>query len=161
MTLFPAVDVDWARTSPRSFDTSPLQYYNTRKALFYTSHQGKTALILPGTSYSVARILGENGAVVGAGFLVDARHIFTCAHVVAEALGHSPFWSTCPQELLTLDFPLLPQPTTPRQARVVLWQPVNEDWDGGDIAGLELLDAAPAGAPVAAKQTTPRPPLPR
>ena len=103
-------------------------------------------MILPGASHSVVRILRGDGTVVGAGFLVDARHIFTCAHVVAEALGHSPFWSTRPQELLSLDFPLLPHPTAPQRARVVLWQPVNEEWDGGDIAGLELLDAAPEGA---------------
>ncbi len=111
-------------------------------------------MISPAASSSALRILRADGTVVGAGFLVDAQHVFTCAHVVAEALGLSPISPTLPNQPILLDFPLLP--STPRlRARVTVWQPVNEDWNGGDIAGLELLDAAPEGAqPVTFAPTT-------
>ena len=102
-------------------------------------------MISPAASSSAIRVLRADGTVVGAGFLVDTRHVFTCAHVVAEALGRSPSFPTRPSELITLDFPFLPSAPT-LQARVTVWQPVNENWDGGDIAGLELLDEAPEGA---------------
>ncbi|MBA2678517.1 MAG: serine protease, partial [Ktedonobacteraceae bacterium] len=102
-------------------------------------------MISPAASSSAIRILRADGTVVGMGFLVDARHIFTCAHVVAEALALSPSSPTYPSELIALDFPLLPASPTLR-ARVVVWQPVKEGREGGDIAGLELLDAAPEGA---------------
>ncbi len=37
---------------------------------------------------SLVRILGPDGAApVGAGCLVTDRHVVTCAHVIAEALG--------------------------------------------------------------------------
>src|SRR5260370_38205994 len=42
---------------------------------------------------SLVRIHTADGRVVGAGFLVGERHILTCAHVVAGALGvadHTP-----------------------------------------------------------------------
>ena len=35
----------------------------------------------------IVRIWRSTGEVVGAGFLVGEKHILTCAHVVAEALG--------------------------------------------------------------------------
>ncbi len=111
-------------------------------------------MISPAASSSALRILRADGTVVGAGFLVDAQHVFTCAHVVAEALGLSPFSPTLPNQPILLDFPLLP--STPRlRAHVTVWQPVNEDWNGGDIVGLALLDAAPEGTqPVTFAPTT-------
>jgi len=36
---------------------------------------------------SIVRIRTLDRNVVGAGFLVDYQHIFTCAHVVTQALG--------------------------------------------------------------------------
>ena len=140
-----------------------LWYYNTKKIVMLHAQdlnfvcrlfRGGIALIWPAASSSVVRILHGDGAVVGAGFLVDTKHIFTCAHVVAEALGYSPLSPTPPQEPVTLDFPLLPH-SHPRRARIIVWQPVNENWDGGDIAGLELLDPPPEGAqPVTFAPTT-------
>jgi hypothetical protein len=35
----------------------------------------------------IVRIQRTHGEVVGAGFLVGEKHILTCAHAVAEALG--------------------------------------------------------------------------
>lgn len=89
----------------------------------------------------------KNAEVVGTGFLVDEQHIITCAHVVAEALEWSrgEFSPDPPQELIHLDFPLLDHNTI-LTARVVFWQPVREDWSGGDIAGLQLMSDAPVGA---------------
>jgi hypothetical protein len=36
---------------------------------------------------SVARICGDGGVICGTGFVVGARHVVTCAHVVDDALG--------------------------------------------------------------------------
>src|SRR5258708_23619760 len=36
---------------------------------------------------SLVRIHTKAGGVAGAGFLVGERHILTCAHVIAQALG--------------------------------------------------------------------------
>ncbi len=38
---------------------------------------------------SLVRIHTKAGGVAGAGFLVGERHILTCAHVIAQALGLS------------------------------------------------------------------------
>ncbi len=93
---------------------------------------------------SLVRIRTTNGQVVGAGFLVEERHILTCAHVVAGALGLADDTPEKPQTPVSLDVPRV----APRQlltARVVLWRPPLPD-GGDDLAGLELLDDPPPGA---------------
>jgi len=69
--------------------------------------------------------------VVGAGFLVGARQVLTCAHVADGALA--------PSGQVRLDFPLL-APDHPLTARVVRRDPDT------DVAVLGLLDGPPAGA---------------
>ena len=93
---------------------------------------------------SAVRIFDHpDGLVVGAAFLADTGVVLTCAHVIASALGIAETASTCPKELITLDFPLV----APRHwltARVLRWVPVQPD-GSGDIAVLRLENPAPPG----------------
>ena len=93
---------------------------------------------------SLVRIHTPDGHVVGAGFLVGERHILTCAHVVAGALGLADDTPEKPQAPVSLDVPRV-APNQLLTARVVLWRPPRTD-GGDDIAGLELLDDPPHGA---------------
>jgi inactive STAND/Trypsin-like peptidase domain len=91
---------------------------------------------------AIARIYRSDGAVVGSGFLVFDRHILTCAHVVADALGIEHTTQNCPEGLVELDFPL-PACVQKRKikAKVVFWKPISPSgtWIcGDDIAGLKL-----------------------
>jgi hypothetical protein len=92
----------------------------------------------------IVRIRRTNGVVVGAGFLVGEKHILTCAHVVAEALGVAQDQVDQPEESVQLDFPLL-APGNNLRAQVVVWQPPRPD-GRGDIAGLELDTPPPPEA---------------
>src|SRR5918999_2011551 len=92
----------------------------------------------------IVRIRRSNGAVVGAGFLVGEKHILTCAHVVAGALGIAQDQADPPEESVLLDFPLL-APGKHLTGRVVMWQPPHPD-GRGDIAGLELDTLPPPEA---------------
>jgi hypothetical protein len=85
----------------------------------------------------VARIYSNKGKVIGAGCLVSQKHILTCAHVIADALGIPRQTSKMPDEIIILDFPLL---ITKQhlKAKVVFWQPVNPTMNAEDIAVLEL-----------------------
>ncbi len=96
---------------------------------------------------SLVRIHTADGHVVGAGFLVGERHILTCAHVVAGALGLADDILEKPQAQVTFDVPRV-APRRLLTARVVLWRPQRTD-GGDDIAGLELLDDPPKGAQAA------------
>jgi S1-C subfamily serine protease len=86
---------------------------------------------------SIARIFTVDGSVIGAGFLVSDRHLLTCAHVVADALGIDSNISEMPTKTIELDFPLLStgQKVT---AKVVFWKPINSGKMGEDIAVLEI-----------------------
>jgi WD40 repeat protein len=90
----------------------------------------------------VVRIYSNNGKVIGAGCLVSEKHILTCAHVVADALGLPRNTTGIPDALITLDFPLLAAKQY-LKAKVVFWQPVNPDAEAEDIAGLELENSLP------------------
>jgi hypothetical protein len=96
---------------------------------------------------SLVRIRTADGRVVGAGFLVEERHILTCAHVISQALGLPDSPLEPPPGAVSLDFPLVP-PRTLLTASVVQWCPSLSDGQG-DIPGLELHDDPPAGAEVA------------
>ncbi|AFY52644.1 ribosomal protein S6 [Rivularia sp. PCC 7116] len=91
---------------------------------------------------TIARIYRSDGAIVGSGFLVLNRHVLTCAHVVADALGIAHTAQDCPEDLVELDFPLLAWERTQKvQAKVVYWKPMSPEgmWVGGDdIAALKL-----------------------
>ncbi len=96
---------------------------------------------------SLVRIHTKAGGVAGAGFLVSERHILTCAHVIAQALGLADDTPDPPSSMVSLDFPQLALHTL-LSARVVSWYPVQED-GRGDIAALELLDKPPTGTEAA------------
>ena len=91
---------------------------------------------------TIARIYRSDGAIVGSGFLVFNRHVLTCAHVVADALGIAHTAQDFPQGLVELDFPLLPFKQKQKvKARIVYWKPMSPEgtWVGGDdIAALKL-----------------------
>ena len=93
---------------------------------------------------SLVRIHTKAGGVAGAGFLVGERHILTCAHVIAQALGLADDAPDKPSSTISLDFPQLARHTL-LSAKVIFWDPVREDGQG-DIAGLELLDEPPVRA---------------
>ncbi|MFD0418362.1 trypsin-like peptidase domain-containing protein [Streptomyces sp. NPDC127108] len=79
------------------------------------------------------------GAVIGAGFLVAADVVCTCAHVVARAAGVPDDAEVAPDNLVDVDFPLLRgQPRL--QATVVSWR------HGGADVALLRLDSAVEGA---------------
>jgi WD40 repeat protein len=80
-----------------------------------------------------ARVLGPRGPV-GAGFLVDARHVVTCAHVVAAALD-VPDDGPRPEGIVLVDLPGLVE-QLPARVREDGWVPVIGE--RGDVAVLVL-----------------------
>ncbi|MEH2365710.1 tetratricopeptide repeat-containing serine protease family protein [Nostoc sp.] len=103
-----------------------------------------------GLETAIVRICRSNGVVVGAGFLVSSKHVITCAHVVADALGISRDTQKRPTEVVYLDFPLI-APEESLTGKVVLWRPVPPKGSTSvkgkeDIAGLELNGTVPEAA---------------
>jgi WD40 repeat protein len=97
---------------------------------------------------SIARVFDETGLVVGAGFLVAADVVATCAHVVLDALGRDPSDGRLPPERVLVDFPFTRESGERSvAARVVQWVPVMPD-GSGDVALLRLDVAAPSPARV-------------
>jgi predicted ATPase len=76
--------------------------------------------------------LWDGDVPVGAGFLVDERHVLTCAHIIAGMLTDPP------AGLVTLDFPAWPG-LTKLTVEVAPggWFPV-DDREGGDLAVLTI-----------------------
>ncbi len=99
---------------------------------------------------SVVRIYSNSGKVIGAGFLVSQKHILTCAHVVASALGIAPTTAEKPAAEVSLDFPRIAVGVR-LTAKVIFWRPVHpnpstlEEFEE-DIAGLELASPPPDAA---------------
>jgi hypothetical protein len=97
--------------------------------------------------YKTAKASEKVKTPKGLGFLVDNKHILTCAHVVARALGIADNTVERPPDTLCLDFPFVN--STYYTARVIFWRPYVSDEQGGeidDIAVLELDNAKPKGA---------------
>ncbi len=100
--------------------------------------------IMPTLDNALVRILDGDGSSahpVGGGCLASPRHVVTCAHVVADALGLAQDSKEAPQRNVYLDFPLLPK-CKPMHAKVLKWYPVKQDVrvdEYGDIAVLELF----------------------
>ncbi|NBM16157.1 serine protease [Streptomyces sp. GC420] len=88
---------------------------------------------------SQVRICSAAGDVVGAGFLVAADVVCTCAHVVARALGLPEAAGRVSGKSVDLDFPLLERRPRAR-ATVVSWRP------GGTDVALLRLDEPVEGA---------------
>ncbi|QKW23274.1 hypothetical protein HUT16_33045 [Kitasatospora sp. NA04385] len=116
----------------------------------------------------LVRVLAADGRVVGAGFLVGADVVCTCAHVVAQALGLPGTAERAPADEVAVDFPLLRGAggqsgradggggagergaggTGPVRAAVVeSWRPVDPD-GGGDVALLRLREPVPGSRPM-------------
>jgi hypothetical protein len=91
---------------------------------------------------SQVRIYSAGGEVVGAGFLVAADVVCTCAHVVSRALGVPYGTEQAPNEAVELDFPLLGGRPRAR-ARVVSWRR-----GGEDVALLRLETEVEGARPV-------------
>ncbi|MBN3958422.1 tetratricopeptide repeat-containing serine protease family protein [Nostoc sp. NMS8] len=103
-----------------------------------------------GLETAIVRICRSNGVVVGAGFLVSPKHVITCAHVVADALGISRDTQKRPTEVVYLDFPLIASEES-LTGKVVFWRPVPPKGSTSvkgkeDIAGLELNGNVPEAA---------------
>ncbi len=93
---------------------------------------------------SIVRIFATRGDIVGMGFLASERSILSCAHVITAALSIAEETPDVPTTAISLDFPLI-APGCYLTAHVSFWQPSQPN-GGGDIAVLQLDDAAPAGA---------------
>ena len=84
----------------------------------------------------------------GLGVLVGSGQVVTCAHVVNMALGREQRGQVPPggSDVVQVEFPLLPGAPV-REARIVAWlPPPGSGTGGGDVAGLELAEKAPADA---------------
>ncbi|MDL5158910.1 S1 family peptidase [Actinomycetospora termitidis] len=88
---------------------------------------------------------GRSGYAVGAGMLLAPDIVATCAHVVAEALGHDDVPDGMPPDKMRIDLPFLPG-RPERWAQVWRWAPPDED-GGGDVAVLRLDEPVPADPP--------------
>ncbi len=83
---------------------------------------------------------GGNDVTAGAGFLVDARTVITCAHVVEAALCR-PGMTDPPDDLIVIEFAFC-KPRQDIMARVVRWSPV----EANDVAVLEVAGRPPVTA---------------
>jgi hypothetical protein len=93
---------------------------------------------------AVVRFRDPGRTVVGTGFLVGDRHVLTCAHVAARALG-LPEDAPPPADAdVPLDFPLI-APGGIVTARISMWHAPNLEPEG-DVAGLQLTSQPPAEA---------------
>ena len=89
---------------------------------------------------AIIRFYNAAGAIVGTGFLVDDRHVMTCAHVVNSAQGRTRNTRQSAPEPVQVDFPF--QDGAPGEAQVVRWffKPPDHKTD---IALLELQQPPP------------------
>jgi WD40 repeat protein/V8-like Glu-specific endopeptidase len=97
---------------------------------------------------AVVRVGGEDGEVAGAGVLVTADRVLTCAHVVSDALGRNRDLEVAVGTTVLVDFPLA-DGAEGRQitARVEQWIP-EAPQHCGDVAVLRLPDAVPGTRPL-------------
>jgi hypothetical protein len=98
----------------------------------------------------IVRVVNQRtGKAAGIGFVVAERHLITCAHVVNTALGRDQLAQDKPaqDQRLQVDFPLLSGDAPVRSCRVGAWlPPPTSGVSGGDVAGLLMGEALPAGA---------------
>jgi hypothetical protein len=92
-------------------------------------------------------IKGRNNAPVGAGCLITERHVVTCAHVVAEAIGYDEYEVMTPTQLVPLEFAFAGGTD---EASVEAWWPVAREGEEplhgrADLALLALGRPLPPG----------------
>ena len=89
---------------------------------------------------AIVRILHqETQEPLGTGFLVSPSHIFTCAHVVADALDIPKDFSEVPKKLISLDFPFLPNHYI-LKAKIRHWYPIKDEPSVGDTEDFVILE---------------------
>lgn len=93
----------------------------------------------------IVRINKADSSVAGSGFLISKKHIMTCTHVVAFALGFSleKLSSLEDQDLLHKEISLVfavIDITKSIRAKIVKWYPVASDQKIKDIAVLEIIE---------------------
>src|SRR5207302_2120342 len=95
----------------------------------------------------IVAFLTKTGTLVGAGCLVDERHIITCAHVVTSALGRPQDEQQQPEGPVALCFPLL-DANRRFTAHVKKWLPMRNHVgnEPEDVAVLELDEEPPESA---------------
>lgn len=114
----------------------------------------------PNSFASVARIRDGDGVVCGAGFLAGARHVFTCAHVIDDALSRRRGTERASGEFINLDLPF--QRRVGLTGRVVAFFPMRplpelERDPVADIAVIELSEDFPDGVQPAEARLSPPP----
>ncbi len=95
--------------------------------------------------YAIVRINKADNSVAGAGFLISEKHIMTCTHVIAYALGFTPKYlpSLDDQDLLNKEVSLVfavIDLNKSFQAKIIKWYPVTSNQKIKDIAVLEIID---------------------
>ncbi|MFD0421012.1 nSTAND1 domain-containing NTPase [Streptomyces parvus] len=102
-------------------------------------------------SSAVVRVKGSDGAVGGAGFLVSADLVLTCAHVVSDALDRPREETVAAGTEVTVDVPLAGNVDgvdgVEQSAEVWRWIPIRPD-QAGDIAVLRLRNRIPGTRPL-------------
>ncbi len=110
--------------------------------------------------FTVRVLRSGTAAPAGVGFVVDDRHIVTCAHVVNTALGRDKRAQDKPgpQARLQVDFPMLGDAAgaPSRSCGVEAWAPPpSSGVSGGDVAGLVLVGEGLPGRAGPARVTDP------
>ncbi len=105
----------------------------------------------------VARFRNPSGEVCGTGFLIDSRHVMTCAHVINAALGREMMSPQRPDGALRLDLPLAA--TKGAEAEIVEWHaPVAyQERDARKPSDMAVLRLKAATAAPAARLAQGRP----
>ncbi|GEM_PF-5770110 len=88
---------------------------------------------------SFVRIRNVNGTTAGAGFMVDEKHIVTCAHVVQYALALGSETILPKESKIQVEYPFI-SPVKVLSSRPIRYETSN------DLAVLELMDSLPAHA---------------
>jgi WD40 repeat protein len=94
---------------------------------------------------AIVRVLTRSGSTAGAGVLIGAREIVTCAHVVNAALERDLGSRAVPAEPVEVTFPLTGG-RWPIKVRVAQWFPPTPDGEVNDDLAVLLLGRAPNGA---------------
>ena len=88
--------------------------------------------------------ISQGSRPVGAGFIIDDRHIVTCAHVVNASLGRALIAAERPDAVGPVAVRVGGE-WIPVEVTLAEWIPLTEDYKRGDVAVLEMTAGRPAG----------------